>query len=266
MRTACIGDNCIDDYPALGRKYPTGNAVDTAVNLQKLGMPTSIISTTGSDANGQWMIETLAKEGLDISHLKKGSGATAITYMELIGKERVHGEYQEGVLKDIVFDDEDVRFAAEHDLVHSAFWGHAESVLPAIHDTGTLVSFDYADRLNDPLVEQTASCVDIGFFSFHEGKKNFDSSYLRERLAHGMKVAVATFGEEGSIVAIDDKLYDYGIKKATVVNTIGAGDSFISGFLYAYLMGEEPIKCLEKGAEVAAQVVGVFEPWVGMSA
>ena len=81
MRVAEIGDNCIDVYERIGKKYPTGNVVDTGVNLQKLGIPVSIISTTGNDENGKWMLETLKKEGVDISHLKIGDGATAVTYM-----------------------------------------------------------------------------------------------------------------------------------------------------------------------------------------
>ncbi|MBR3294117.1 MAG: carbohydrate kinase, partial [Oscillospiraceae bacterium] len=85
MKAAMIGDNCIDVYrfidgKELNRRYPTGNVVDTGVNLHKLGVPTAIISTTGSDDNGRWMVETLEKEGLDLSHLKIGDGATAITY------------------------------------------------------------------------------------------------------------------------------------------------------------------------------------------
>ena len=48
VKAAMIGDNCIDVYVRIngqeaGRRYPTGNAVDTGVNLQKLGIPTSII-------------------------------------------------------------------------------------------------------------------------------------------------------------------------------------------------------------------------------
>ena len=49
MKAAAIGDNCIDVYERINRKYPTGNVVDTGVNLKKLGIPVSIISTTGSD-------------------------------------------------------------------------------------------------------------------------------------------------------------------------------------------------------------------------
>ena len=127
MRVAEIGDNCIDVYERIGKKYPTGNVVDTGVNLQKLGIPVSIISTTGNDENGKWMLETLKKEGVDVSHLKIGDGATAVTYMDMDGKDRVHGDYVEGVLENIVFDEEDIEFAAEHDLVHTALWGKAET-------------------------------------------------------------------------------------------------------------------------------------------
>ena len=35
MRVAEIGDNCIDLYERIGRKYPTGNVVDTGVNLDR---------------------------------------------------------------------------------------------------------------------------------------------------------------------------------------------------------------------------------------
>ena len=62
-------------------------------------------------------VRDIKKEGVDISHLKIGDGATAVTYMDMDGKDRVHGDYVEGVLENIVFDEEDIEFAAEHDLV-----------------------------------------------------------------------------------------------------------------------------------------------------
>ena len=92
MRAAMIGDNCIDVYRKIDgkealRRYPTGNVVDTGVNLQKLGIPTSIISTTGSDEMGAWMVESLRAEGLDLTRLKVGDGPTAVTYMDMNGTE-----------------------------------------------------------------------------------------------------------------------------------------------------------------------------------
>lgn len=269
MKAAMIGDNCIDVYrfidgKEVNRRYPTGNAVDTGVNLRKLGIPTAIISTTGSDEAGDWMIRSLKEEGMDISHLKVGDGPTAVTYMDMNGTDRVHGEYIEGVMEHIQFDQEDIDFAAAHDLVHTALWGMAENALPAIKARGrALISFDYADRLDHPLVEQTLPYVDYGFYSYHKERDAFIEAFLKDKVDRGMKVAVATFGEKGSLAYDGKDFIGCGICPAPhVVNTVGAGDSFISGFLYGVLNGKPVEECLAKGAEVAAGVVQVFEPWV----
>lgn len=262
MKAAMIGDNCIDLYERLGRKYPTGNVVDTGVNLHRLGVETSIISTTGSDEYGMWMLETLKKEGLDVSHLKVGDGATAITYMDMDGLDRVHGDYVEGVLENIVFDAEDIAFSSRHDLVHTALWGKAEDALPAIYESGVPISFDYADRLDNPLVESTLPYVAYGFYSYHKGDDAFIRSFLSDKVARGMKVAVATFGECGSLAFDCEGFHEMGVFPANVVNTVGAGDSYIAGYLFGVLHGEPAQKCMERGARLAAQVVSVFEPWV----
>lgn len=262
MRVAVIGDNCIDFYEKLGKQYPTGNVVDTGVNLQKLGIATSIISTTGNDANGVWMMDTLKKQGLDISHLKIGDGPTAITYMDMNGLERVHGDYVEGVMENIVFDEADIAFASTHDLVHTALWGKAENVLPAIKAKGIPISFDYADRLTHELVERTLPYVDYGFYSYHKGRDPFIENFIKDKVARGMRIAIATFGDKGSLAWDGEKFYEFGIFPAKIVNTVGAGDSFIAGFLCG-ILNKMPIeKALEVGARVAAEVVAVFEPWV----
>lgn len=261
MKVAMIGDNCIDYYKSLKRSYPTGNVVDTGVNLKKLGVDTSIISTTGSDENGRVMMETLNREGLDTSHLKIGDGQTAITYMDLDGLERIHGDYIEGVLENIIFNKEDIDFAASHDLVHSAFWGKADKVLKEIKEKGTLISFDYATNYNSNLVESTLPYVDFGFFSFKESN-DFVKNFLRKMVSNGMKIAVATFGEDGSLAWDGKEFYRCGIYPAKVVNTVGAGDSFIAGFLYGILTKKSVDECLKEGAKISAKVVSVFEPWV----
>ena len=262
MRIAEIGDNCIDLYERIGKKYPTGNVVDTGVNLKKLGADVSIISTTGSDEYGKWMIEALKKEGLDISHLKVKEGNTAITYMDMNGNDRVHGDYVEGVLENIEFDDEDVRFACEHDLVHTALWGKAEKVLPKIAEKGVPIAFDYADKLDHPLVEETLPYVKYGFYSYHKGSDEFIKAFLKDKVDRGMKIAVATFGEQGSL-SYDETGFHVGpiYLARKVVNTVGAGDAYIAGFLYSIMNGDDVLKAMRTGAKIASRVVEVFEPW-----
>lgn len=263
MRAAMIGDNCIDYYERLGRWYPTGNVVDTGVNMKKLGVNVSLISTTGTDENGKLMVRTLNNLGIDLSHLTIMEGATAVTYMDLVEGERIHGEYVEGVLEHMEFSEEDMLFAGEHDLIHSALWGKAEGVLEEIRKKSRgIFSFDYADRLEDPVVLRTAPFIDYGFFSYHSERDMFIEKFLGEMVSQGMKQAIATLGENGSLVYDGNEFHEYGIFPCEVVNTIGAGDSFIAGYLYGVLMGMSIEKCQETGAKLASEVIGVFGPWI----
>lgn len=262
-RVALLGDNCVDIYTEPKAWYLTGNIVDTAVNLARLGRPVSILTTTADDYFGRLMHKFFSDEGMDISHVHEKHGETAITEMQLIDGERIHGEYYEGVLGDMKFDEEDIRFAGTHALVHSAFWGNAEAALKAIKENHpeTLISYDYADRPFSERVEELATVVDIGFFSWKEQKADELDSFIQKRLDQGMKCVVITFGEQGSMAADANGVVTYGIEPAEVVNTVGAGDSFIAGFIHAYLNGLEMKECLKSGAQVAAKVVATFDPY-----
>jgi len=261
MRIAVMGDNCIDVYPRLGKRYVTGNAVDTGVHLRRLGAAVSIITTVGSDPDGEWTIKTLAHEGLDISHVKMANGATAVTQMDMDGNERIHGDYLEGVGETMTFDQADVDFAAGHELVHAGLWGRVEPVIPNLRQAGAVVSFDYADRLDHPIIEMTLPYVSIGFFSYHRERDSFIENYLRDKVARGLKIAVATMGEQGSLAWDGREFASVDAYPATVVNTVGAGDAYIAGFLFSYLSGGPLAENLDLGSRIGAESVSVFEPW-----
>ena len=261
MKVAAIGDNCIDLYEKLDRFYATGNAVDFAVNMQKLGIDTAVISTTGNDEYGTLMRKTLEEQGIDLSHFQVAEGKTAISYMDLKGLDRIYLDYVEGVMEHVVFTKEDIDFAASCDLVHSAFWGNAHMHLKEIHDKGAKICFDYATEYQDPMVEQTIAYVDYPFFSFEERTAETDR-FLKDMVEKGARVAVGTFGDKGSVAYDGKTYYECGIQEAELVNTIGAGDSYMAGFMNGILKGWDIPKCQEQGAKVAAGVVSVFGPWV----
>ena len=78
----------------------------------------------------------------------------------------------------------------------------------------------------------------------------------------GARIAVGTFGDKGSVAYDGKTYYECGIQEAELVNTIGAGDSYMAGFMNGILKGWDIPKCQEQGAKVAAGVVSVFGPWV----
>ena len=77
MRVAAVGDNCVDVYYTLNRFYPTGNAVDFAINLKKLGQDVSLVSIQGDDVFGVSVENVLKKYGVDLTHFYKGGRQTA---------------------------------------------------------------------------------------------------------------------------------------------------------------------------------------------
>ena len=125
-----------------------------------------------------------------------------------------------------VFDEEDIEFAAEHDLVHTALWEKLR--IPYNEDCSKRISiaFDYEDRLDHPLVEETLPYVTYGFYSYHEGRDAKIEEIAKDKVSRGMKIAVVTFGEDGSLAWNGERFYVGGIRKAEVVNTVGAGEEF----------------------------------------
>ncbi|HZJ86631.1 MAG TPA: fructoselysine 6-kinase [Erysipelothrix sp.] len=263
MKFAMIGDNCIDLYPKTNQYYETGNVVDTGANLIYLGNDVSIITTVGTDDYSKKIYQFLNDYGFDTSHTKIVEGKCAITMMDMQGTERIHGDYFEGVLADMTFSEKDIAFASSHDLVHSALWGMAEDVLKDIKEKGNpLISFDYADRLDHEIIDKTIDYVDYGFFSYHKERDETIEAYLVDKVARGMKIAVATMGEKGSLAYDGEHFYEHGIVPTTVVNTVGAGDSFIAGFISALLNGKSIEESLAQGAKLAAKIVNTFKPWL----
>ena len=270
-KVAAIGDNCIDMYENLNRWYATGNAVDFAVNMKKLGIDTAVISTTGSDEFGENMVAELTKQGIDLSRFKVVEGQTAVSYMDLIGLDRTYLDYVEGVMADVQFTPEDIAFAASCDLVHSALWGNAHRYIKEIHENGARVCFDYAtgydpddedEELAKEVIAATEGYVDYPFISFDKRTEETDALLKHWVDDCGALIAVGTFGEDGSVAYDGERFYEYGIEKAELVNTIGAGDSYMAGFMNGVLNGLTIPECQALGAHVAAEVVSVFGPWV----
>jgi fructoselysine 6-kinase len=70
-KVVAVGDNCVDIYYTLNQFYPTGNAVDFAINLSQLGCEIALVSIKGNDIFGKSIENVLNKSGIDLSHFHK---------------------------------------------------------------------------------------------------------------------------------------------------------------------------------------------------
>lgn len=71
-------------------------------------------------------------------------------------------------------------------------------------------------------------------------------------LAAGARLAVVTCGAIGSMAGDARRRVRTGAAAIPVLDTLGAGDTFIAGFLGAFLAGRDLCACLEAGRDAAA--------------
>ena len=259
-RLAAVGDNCMDVYDQTGEAYPGGNPVNVAVYTLRLGGKASYTGVVGDDRYGALMREAVAQKGVDVSHLRTEPGATAISHVELVNGDRVFGDYDEGVMERFHMTEEDLDFLAGHDLVVSGLWGHTGPDLHKLKARGALVAFDCADKLWDPRTEEALPHVDYAFFS-HDGAAGEVQDFLREAIAKGPRLVVATRGERGSMAFDGTRFYEQGIVPCPVVDTMGAGDSFIAGFLFGLMRGQSIPDCMAQGAQCSSVTLGYSGAW-----
>src|SRR5690606_36322710 len=75
-------------------------------------------------------------------------------------------------------------------------------------------------------------------------------------LAQGARIAVVTCGARGAMADNGGTRARTGTRPVEVVDTTGAGDSFIAGFIAAHVGGLSLSGCLEAGRDQAAATCG----------
>lgn len=260
IRIATAGDNCMDAYSD-GNVYPGGNPVNVAVYVARLGGESAYIGAVGTDAYGKIMLDAIKGKGVDISHMKVLEGKTAVSYVDIVNGDRVFGEYEEGVMAEFQLNGEDIAFLAGYDMVVSGLWGMCEKELPLLKEKGATIAFDFATKPEDPVVPIAIPYVDYAFFSMDDQEEAEIKKFMLEMHQKGPKVVVVTRGEKGSIAYDGKEFYAYGIVPVEVVDTMGAGDSFIAGFLYAICDGKTIPDAMAAGAANSSVTLSYAGAW-----
>ena len=258
---AAVGDICVNVYEQMGKAFPGGNPVNVAVYTRRLGGTASYTGVVGTDAYGTMICTALEEKGVDISHVKVASGHTAITHVEMKQGERCLGAYEEGVMADFHLTAEDLAFLGSHELVVSGIWGRMAHKLRKIKSYGAEIAFDFADKFESPLIDVAIPYVDYAFFSYEGSDESGMKEYMRYMQQKGPKVVTITRGAKGSIAYDGNTFTTCGIVPCEVVDTMGAGDSFIAGFLHGILQKKSILECMQMGAKSSSITLGYQGAW-----
>lgn len=255
MKLIAIGDNVTDCYVDEGVYFPGGNAVNVAVNCKKNGAErVNYIGVFGNDDRADYIKQCLEEEGVEILRSRKVCAHTAQPRVCLKDGDRIFGPGPRDSCQHlfaIKVVTEDMELIREFDVCHTSCYSNLEYELPALSKI-CQVSFDFSDKRDDAYLERVCPWVTFAFFSGSDLKEEACGALLKKVRGLGTSVAGITRGSKGAIFFDGKRFYRQGIKKVEAVDTMGAGDSFIAGFLTAYGDGRPIEAALDYAAERSA--------------
>ena len=256
-----IGDNTVDVYVDRGVQYPGGNAVNVAVQARRLGLATSYLGCIGRDDRGSLIERSLAAEEVDVSRLRRLDGPTAFSRIAHQHGDRRFIGSDPGVRGRYSLVAEDDSFIASYDLVHTSVHSDIEADLPRVRRAARFLSYDYSEHLGRPGKAETLKLVDVAFLSCPGGGVEECRALLDRCAAEGPSVIVVTRGDAGACALAAGNYHSCDVVPGPVVDTLGAGDAFIAGFLAAMAAGRDVPSCLDtarRHAALACCVPGAF--------
>jgi len=260
-RVLGLGDNTVDIYVDHGVQFPGGNAVNVAVLARRLGAEAAYLGCTGNDELGALVRDSLAAEGVDISRTRRIDGPNPFSRIKHAGNDRVFAGSRPGVRGQFGFQPDDFAYIAGFDLVHTSVYSELDGMLATIRPHARLLSYDYSEHWDRPAARTTFAHVDLVFLSAPRLDETALRALLAEIAARGPKLVVATRGVAGSLALAAGRFHAEGIRPATVVDTLGAGDGLIAGFLVNWLALRDVASALARGAEHAARVCEQRGAW-----
>lgn len=253
----CCGEALIDMLPrtsTLGEEayapYAGGAIFNTAIALGRLGVPTAFFTGLSDDMLGDVLRKTLSASNVDDSPCAILSRPTTVAFVKLVNGQATYAFYDENTagrmityenLPELGNDCEALHFGAIS-LIPEPCGTTYEALLAREHDK-RVISLDpnirpgfikdkqaHMARINRMAAQSDIikfSDEDLDWFGMHGTHEELAAEWLKR----GPKVVVITKGADGADGYTKDCKVSVPGERVTVVDTIGAGDTFDAGVL-----------------------------------
>ncbi len=237
-----------------------------AHNLAALGASVGFITRLGEDALGNLALARLTEKEVDLSCVKRVAGGTStgVTVLLHHGATR-HILTYPGTMFEMSASDLDMDYlaSARHFhlsslFLHKALQPDLPGIFRELKAAGLSLSLDTNDDPEDRWeggLDELLGIVDVFLPNEDEARRitgASDAESAAAALAKRVPVVVVKCGKRGALVRSKEGQCVVPTEPVTPVDTIGAGDSFNAGFLFAYLRGEPLTACAAFGNRTAA--------------
>ncbi len=239
-------------------KQGGGQVATAIVALSRWGVKTKYIGKVGADELGQFSLQSIRQEGVDVSSVTIEPNATnqfaTIIVDGSTGDRTILWNrddrlmYREGELRKeevccgrlLHLDGHDIRAA-----IQCARWAKEEGV-------PTVVDLDKVEPLTSELIKEIDFLITSSRFpTLYTGISNQKEAFLElQKQTHGF--LCATLGPSGAMAWVNGEIFCAGGFNVKTLDTTGAGDVFHGGFIYGVLQNWEVEKILRFANAAAA--------------
>jgi fructoselysine 6-kinase len=249
QKLVAIGDNCLDVYLTKDLMTVGGNALNVAAQWRRQGWQARYLGAVGADAEGDYLLEEVDTAGLSAKDVERRRGDTAVTLLREEGGDRRFLLESLGVGENFVP-------AAIHDpLIAAADWVHLGT-----NSNPDLVRRLVRHRIPFSVDISTAhrslplEGVPLLFASGPDAPSAPVEPIIDSFLAQGAHQVVLTCGARGAYFHDGATLLHGPATPVKVVDTCGAGDSFIAAFLSSFCCEQRgAAEALHQAAAAAAE-------------
>ena len=275
-KVLCFGEALWDNFPNYNEIG--GAPLNVALHLKKLGVDTQFITRIGYDKIGNEILDTLKKFNFDSTLIqednKYNTGEVNISLDKLKSANYIIKypcawdkiEMKDNYIKvvensdffvfgSLILRDEISRETLLKLISHANFKIFDVNIRDPYYDF-ELISFlmqkSNMIKFNEEEIERISK--DIGIIS-----NSIENKILEISNKTNTKLICLTLGGNG-VVFYDSKFYYQDAFKTKVLNTVGAGDSFLAMLIEGMIMGKKPELFLKRASALSSFVCSKFGP------
>lgn len=253
---------------------PGGDAVNEAITLANLGHRVALMTNVGDDEQGTMILRACDALGIDARGISVSQRYPTATSIVLIGMNGEHGFLSRPnhasafyALEDINLDliGEGTKVLSIGSLFCSKLLNDPEltAILKKAKEIGAVTIADLVlDRADSSLSEISTAlkCLDYIVPSIDEARhfsgKSDCSDIADAFMVYGVRGVVIKLGAKGVYAKRGAEEYTLPTFASRVVDTTGAGDNFMAGFISGLMRGCSLEECLRFGSGTAAISIG----------
>lgn len=242
-----------------GKSYFGGAAGGIALNLAGEKISVGILSVLGEDSFSKTYLTELEKRGIDLSLLNQT--AQHLPLLTVISQENTEKSrtFDDFGCKNILASIQPPKdLLAKFQILHVVNTPRKLCDYLAVNFAGEISYCPGSFLMRDPdtLSLQLLQKTKYLFCNEEEHSQLEKQVNLQELFSHQLELLCLTKGEKGITIFTKTQTIDLPtVPVRTVVDTTGAGDAIVVGFLAALSQEKSPVEGIKNGQELAAKII-----------